>query len=193
MAKLTTMEQAPPSPKSARFTPWSLIIWGVTAVIIFILGFGLLTLNESRPEVGANAPDFAMTFFDGYEWQKLESATLSQMEGQVVVINFWASWCIECRLEADILQKASQRYADDVIFLGIAWTDTEPKSLRYLEEFGITYPNAPDLGLNAGADYEITGVPETFFIDKSGQIAHVIIGPVSEDVLDGVIPPLVNQ
>lgn len=169
------------------------LVWIVSILLIIIFGLGLANSNETRPEVGQPAPDFEMSFFDGYEWQSLDQASLSDMQGNVVVLNFWASWCVECRLEAKALQDASERFADDgVIFLGIAWTDTEPKSFDYMQEFGITYPNAPDLGLNIGEAYEITGIPETFFIDRNGDIAHLIIGPVSEDVLDATITRLVS-
>jgi cytochrome c biogenesis protein CcmG/thiol:disulfide interchange protein DsbE len=116
------------------------------------------------------------------------------MRGNVVVLNFWASWCRECRVEADLLEQTSRLYADDgVIFLGLAYADVEPKSLAYLKEYDITYPNAPDLGTNAAEDYEITGVPETFIIDKNGEIAHVQIGPISAAALNGIIQQLIEQ
>ena len=180
--------------KASPFQSSKLWIWAVALLILTILGVGLINLNETRPEAGSPAPDFDVSFFDGYEWNDAELINLSEMQGSVVVLNFWASWCVECRYEADLLQDYSEKYAaQDVIFLGVAWTDTEPKSLAYLEEFGITYPNGPDLGLEIGGKYEITGIPETFFIDKNGEIAQVIVGPVSEEILDGVISTLVAE
>jgi cytochrome c biogenesis protein CcmG/thiol:disulfide interchange protein DsbE len=65
--------------------------------------------------------------------------------------------------------------------------------LAYLREFNITYPNAPDLRSAISDSYEITGVPETFFIDKNGQVSHVQIGPVSPDLLYGQINQLLSQ
>ena len=172
----------------------AVIVWGVTAVLILFLGLGLLNSSETRPEVGTEAPQFEMIYFNGYEWETRTEANLSDLQGNVVVLNFWASWCVECRLEADLLQATSEKYADeDVIFLGVAWTDTEPKSYEYMKEFNITYPNAPDLGLDIGESYEITGIPETFFIDKNGEIAHLVIGPVSEEVLEGAIMNLLEN
>lgn len=176
-----------------KFSWQRVAVWVGTAVLILFFGIGLQKSSETRPEAGAEAPDFAMTFFNGYEWEETETADLSDLQGKVVVLNFWASWCVECRVEADVLQATSEKYADnDVVFLGIAWTDTEPKSYEYMQEFGITYPNAPDLGLQIGEKYEITGIPETFFIDQTGEIAHVVIGPVSEEVMDGVISTLIE-
>ncbi len=176
-----------------QFSGRALVVWGITAVLLVVLGLGLLDSQATRPEAGAEAPTFDMTFFNGYEWEDTTQANLSEMQGNVVVLNFWASWCVECRLEADLLQATAEKYEDDgVIFLGVAWTDTEPKSFEYMDEFNITYPNAPDLGLDIGEKYEITGIPETFFIDKEGEIAQVIIGPVSEEILEGVISSLLE-
>lgn len=187
---MVNTEQTPANPFQFK----RLWVWGVALLILVILGVGLQSANEPRPEVGTAAPNFELTFFDGYEWRSAEAAALEEMQGNVVVINFWASWCVECRLEADLLQAYSQRYADQgVIFLGIAWTDTEPKSYAYLEEFGITYPNGPDLGLDIGDRYEITGVPETYFVDQNGQIAQRVIGPVSEEILSGTIAALLKE
>lgn len=169
-------------------------VWVVALLIIIFLGAGLQLSNAPRPEIGTDAPDFAVSFFDGYGWEETNAATLEQMQGSVVVLNFWAAWCVECRLEADLLQAYSEQYADQgVIFLGVAWTDTEPKSLAYLQEFGITYPNGPDIGLDIGDQYEITGVPETYFIDQDGVITQRIIGPVSAEILGGTLDAMLDE
>jgi len=64
-----------------------------------------------------------------------------------------------------------------VVFLGVAWTDTEKKSLGYIERFGITYPNGPDLGTRISQAYRTTGVPETYIIDRDGNLAYVKLSP----------------
>jgi cytochrome c biogenesis protein CcmG/thiol:disulfide interchange protein DsbE len=174
----------------ARSVNWmSLAIWvGVISVLI-VLGWGLLKTNEARPE--GVAPAFEVQFFDGYDWQGRPGASLSDFRGQVVILNFWASWCVECRIEADLLEETWQAYRDKgVVFLGVAYIDVEPKSIAYMKEFGITYPNAPDLRSTISSDYQVTGVPETFFIDKEGNVAHITIGPVSEGELVGRIEQL---
>jgi cytochrome c biogenesis protein CcmG/thiol:disulfide interchange protein DsbE len=148
--------------------------------ILLLLGWGLVNRNRSRPEPGQTAPGFEVQFFNGYDWEGRASATLEDMKGQVVVLNFWASWCVECRVEADLLEDTWRAYKDDgVLFLGVAYVDVEPRSKEYLEEFNITYPNGPDLETAISRDYRVTGVPETFFIDKNGVVRHVVIGPVS--------------
>jgi cytochrome c biogenesis protein CcmG/thiol:disulfide interchange protein DsbE len=170
----------------ARFR-WSVVgaVVLVVAVIAF-LAFGMKSAATDRPD--DVAPDFQMQFFNGYEWQDTSTAQLSDFKGQPVVLNFWASWCVECKIEADLLEETWQAYRDDgVVFLGVAYIDVEPKSLEYLEEYNITYPNAPDLRSTISSKYDITGVPETFFIDKEGKVVHVQLGPVNETMLTGLI------
>lgn len=188
-------ETATASPQTSASRPgWGIyLVWAAIIAVLSILGWGLLNSTATRPEPGETAPEFSMTYFNGYEWESRPVADLTDMRGSVVMLNFWASWCVECRYEAELLQATAEQYADNgVILLGIAWADSEPKSLAYMQEFGITYPNAPDLGTRIGPDYEITGVPETFFIDREGVIRQVIIGPVTQEMLDGILPTLLE-
>jgi cytochrome c biogenesis protein CcmG/thiol:disulfide interchange protein DsbE len=190
-----TAEPAAEAEEKESTIRWSnILIWGGIAALLAVLGWGLLNSTASRPEAGVRAPTFDMQFFEGYGWKDQPTADLDSMRGNVVVLNFWASWCVECRIEADLLESAWRQYRDQgVVFLGVAYVDAEPKSLAYLEEFGITYPNAPDLGSSISGKYEITGVPETYFIDKQGTVSRVVIGPVSDGVLHNEIAQLLAQ
>lgn len=162
--------------------------------LLALLGWGLVNTTRSRPIAGNPSPDFQVQYYDGYKWQDQDVSTLADFKGQVVVLNFWASWCVECRVEADLLQQASQAYADqNVVFLGVAYVDVEPKSREYLTDFNITYPNAPDLRSLVSKAFEITGVPETFIIDQTGEIAYVHIGPIDGPTLYGEINQLVGE
>ena len=173
---------------------WMIALWAAVLLILAVLGWGLLNTTAARPEVGQVAPEFDVEFFDGYEWETRPVASLSEMSGRPVVLNFWASWCVECRYETDVLEAAWQKYRDQgVVFLGVAYADVEPNSIAYMEEFGVTFPHAPDLGTDISQEYEITGVPETFFIDRAGVIRHVQIGPVDEEMLDDLIPQLLAE
>ena len=195
--ELTGTDTAHPiedAPRKKKMGIGGILMWVGVIGLLGLLGWGLINSTAPRPEVGQPAPDYDMEFFSGYEWDGKSTAKLSDMEGKVVVMNFWAAWCVECKVEADDLEQVWRKYADDdVVFVGIAWADVEPNSLAYMKEFGITYPNAPDLGTDIGDQYEITGVPETFIIDKTGEIAHVQIGPIQENMLDSIISQLLAE
>jgi len=190
--KESTPETEEASPRPIR---WGMIaLWVAVFSLLALLGWGLVNTNATRPEKGEEAPALSVEFFNGYEWEDRATADLLDMRGKVVVMNFWASWCVECRLEADLIEDTWRKYEDqDVVFLGVAYADVEPKSIEYLHEFDITYPNAPDLGTDISDEYEITGVPETFFIDKEGVIQHVQIGPLNQQTMDVVIQQLLGE
>lgn len=165
------------------------LLWGGLLILFIILGVGLFRSQQGQVNVGEPAPDFELVTFSG------ESYQLSELQGNVVVINFWASWCESCKPEARDLEEAYQLYRSrgDVIFLGVDYVDTEPEALAYLEEFGVTYPNGPDLRTKISQAYRIRGVPETFIIDQQGMIAHLQIGPYRslQEIL-GTIDPLLD-
>lgn len=188
----TTAQTTPPPTNSIRWS--SVVLWVSVIGLLGLLGWGLLQSSKTRPEAGQPAPDFNVQFLNGYEWEGRTTANLEDFKGKIVVLNFWASWCVECRLEADAFEASWQKYKDQgVVFLGVAHVDVEPKSLEYLKEFHISYPNALDYGDRISSDYEITGVPETFIIDPSGQVSYVQIGPIQETTLNGTIEQLLAQ
>ncbi len=149
---------------------------GLLAFLVF-LGVGLYHRSLDQVQSGI-APDFELTTFDG------QTVRLSALRGQVVVINFWASWCLPCRQEAPILEATWREYRDrDVVFIGVDYLDTETEARAYLAEFNNTYPNGPDLGTRIAQAYRIKGVPETYFVDRKGQLQGVFIGPLTQDEL----------
>jgi len=175
------------SPK--RF-PWGQVFaWAAVFLLLLVVAIQLLKTQQGRVQVGELAPDFMLTTFEG------EDIALADLEGKVVVLNFWASWCLECELEAAELQAAWEMYEPrgDVIFLGVAWVDSDKKAREYVDEFGITYPNGHDLGTRMEQAFRITGVPETFIIDGEGILTHVKIGPFgSLYEIISVIDPLLG-
>lgn len=167
-----------------------ILVWVGLAVLLLILFLGLMRTQEGPVSIGKKAPDFTLITFDGEEYR------LSDLQGKVVVLNFWASWCKPCEQEAADLENAWRYYQPEgeVIFLGVAWTDTEKKSLGYLEKFDITYPNGPDLGTRISQAYRTTGVPETYIIDKEGNLAFVKLSPfLSIDEIYMAIEPLLEN
>lgn len=185
-----TLEQ----PQKASRSALSIMVWVLVLSVLAVLGWGLVKSTAPRPEVGEMAPKFNLEFFKGYEWEGKTAASLDDLHGQIVVMNFWASWCVECRVETGDLEAAWQKYGDQgVVFVGIAYADVEPNSIEYMKEFDVSFPHAPDLGTSISNDYEITGVPETFIIDQNGEIAYVQIGPISTSTLDSVIGRLLAE
>lgn len=158
-------------------------------LLLLVVGVVLIKRQQGPLTVGQPAPAFELVTFDG------EFVSLRELQGKVVVLNFWASWCVPCEQEADELEQAWQFYKDrgDVLFLGVAWSDMDTKAKQYLARFGITYPNAPDMRTSASQAYRITGVPETFIIDQSGILAYVKFSPfLSVAEIQAAVDPLLE-
>ena len=187
----STLEQltSPEVPAARRkgLSPASLFMLVGFVVLGIIVALALLRQTRAQPTEGP-APDFAFTTFDGEEYQ------LSDLKGKVVVLNFWASWCAPCRDEAPELESAWKHYepTGDVVFLGVAYADNGVRSLEFLNEYGITYLNAPDLETRVSALYGIRGVPETFVIDQRGDVAQFLFAGVTASQLRAIIDPLLG-
>ncbi len=152
--------------------------WGKTAAwilvfgLLLVLGLSLVRSQEGPVQVGTQAPEYILTTFEG---DQIDSQDL---HGKIVVINFWASWCKPCEQEAVELEQAYQALTDDgVVFLGVNYVDTEKEALDYLDRFGVTYPNGPDLGTRISQSYRIRGVPETFIVSPTGVVTYFKKGP----------------
>lgn len=177
------MTQSPPEvdPQKKGGVPlWGqVLVWVGLIALLIVVALGLRRSQQGTVQVGEKAPDFTLTTFTGYEFDGAPSVTLSDLKGKIVVINFWASWCKPCEQEAADLEEAWRMYQPegDVVFLGVDYVDTEPEARSYLEKFGITYPNGADLGTRISQSFRIKGVPETYFIDREGEIQYIQVGP----------------
>jgi cytochrome c biogenesis protein CcmG/thiol:disulfide interchange protein DsbE len=103
----------------------------------------------------------------------------------VVLVNFWASWCYPaCWNEAPRLQAAWERYREKgLVMVGIVYQDREPNAREFIRKHGKTYPNGVDPKSRIAIDYGVYGVPETFFIDREGRIAHKHVGEIPVETL----------
>ena len=187
---MTVESQIPETPAPSRRPRWGRILaWVALIALLALVGIQLLNKQRGPIQLGQPAPDFSLTSFDGQQY------TLSDLEGKVVLLNFWASWCKPCEQEASDLETAWRMYQPrgDVLFLGVDWTDTETNAMKYLEKFDITYPNGPDLGTRISQAYRTTGVPETYVIDREGNLVYVKISPfLSLQDITSVIDPLLE-
>jgi cytochrome c biogenesis protein CcmG/thiol:disulfide interchange protein DsbE len=173
----STQPETPRSKSLKRFLPIGLVV-----LFVAFIAFGLSLRNRSEPTSGP-APDFSLTFYQGQDGGLgVPQIKLSDLRGKIVLINFWASWCIPCAEEAPDLEATYLKYKDrGVVFLGIAWTDIEADAMNFMRRFNITYANGPDLGNKIAKPlYQITGVPETFIVDRTGNVQYFAISPLKE-------------
>lgn len=175
-AKKETIPAMNASEKNKKTPVWIFFIgFFLLGLFLILIAQGIKNTNQTPVSLGQKAPDFSLTTFNS------ETFSTAQLNGKILVVNFWASWCKPCEQEAADLENAYQKYkeAGDVIFMGVDYVDTETEAQAYLQKFNVTYPNGPDLRTAISQAYRISGVPETYFIDKNGMLAYIKIGPFS--------------
>lgn len=174
----------------------------VPVIALFWYGLSLDPRTIPSPLPGQPAPEFTLKLMDAPEGvgEKGEVFTatevgaaagatgmvsLAELRGKVVVLNFWASWCLACRDEHAALSEVATLYRDrGVVFYGVLYNDTPDPARRWIEEMGgQSYPTLLDPGSRTAIDYGLYGVPETFFIDQEGKVAYKHIGPVTHTLL----------
>lgn len=152
--------------------------------LLALLAYGFRTNPREIPSplLGRPAAPFSLALFDDGRFQ------LAERRDRVVVVNFWASWCIPCREEAPVLEAAWRAYRDrGVVIVGVNVQDSEPAARAFIETFELTFPNGPDPGGRIAIDYGVYGIPETFVIGRDGLIAYKHVGVVAPPTLDGRI------
>jgi cytochrome c-type biogenesis protein CcmF len=141
-------------------------------------GHGTATQSAGRPLPGQPAPNFALNLLDG------STLAFSDLNGQIALLNFWATWCVPCEDELPDLQAIWDEYQNQgVTLVGIAVQEEKVEIQEMLSHLEITYPQGMDPEERIAAAYGITGVPETFIIDSQGKLAYVHIGPVNAEEL----------
>jgi len=173
----------------SRILRWAIPLAVIPVLVLLAYGFRTDPRDIPSPLVGKPASSFKLTAFDG------KPLSLEALRGQVVIVNFWASWCYPaCYEEAPSLERAWKTYKDHgLVMVGVNYQDKDEPARRFLAQFGHTFPNAPDPGSRVSVDYGVYGVPETYFIDKKGRVRFKQVGPVSDEMLRSQIERLLAE
>ena len=143
------------------------------------------------PREGFPAPDFSLPTLDG------EEVTLSDLRGQVVVINLWTSWCPPCREEMPALEVVYGQYREEgLVVLGVNSTfqDNEEAAASFVRELGLTFPILLDRSGAASRRYQLQALPTTYFVDRQGIIRSVVLGgPMSPATIESKIVDLLAE
>lgn len=162
----------------------------VFLVIAIFLGLGLTRDPRKLPStmIDKPAPQFTLAQLRAPDKQ----FSPANMHGQVWLLNVWASWCAPCRLEHPLLVEIEQSKLVPIV--GLNYKDRPEDALKFLAQLGDPYvASASDRDGRVGIDYGVYGVPETFVIDKRGQIRHKHVGPLTSEALQKEILPLVTE
>ena len=146
---------------------------------------GQTTPSLPAPVQGAPAPDFQLTNLEG------ESVRLSELEGRVVLLNFWATWCGPCRVEMPAIQARYEAYADKgLVVLAVNFDEPREDVVDFRDELELTFPMLLDPGAAVQRLYGILGYPTSFFVDRDGVIRVHHIGVMTEQQLDRYLTEL---
>jgi cytochrome c biogenesis protein CcmG, thiol:disulfide interchange protein DsbE len=155
---------------------------GLVALLLALLVWKLASGSGAKAAPGKPAPHFTLNRID-----KPGKLQLASLRGKVVVLNFWASWCYPCKQEAPTLAAAAKQYAGRVVVLGVDVNDFAGDARKFAHKYGLDYPIVHDNHNVTSPTYGLTGLPETFFIDRSGKVVVHVAGQVNAtDVQDGV-------
>jgi cytochrome c biogenesis protein CcmG/thiol:disulfide interchange protein DsbE len=162
----------------------------IFVLMVGLLGYGLRLDPKKVPSplIDKAAPAFSLTMLDAPSRQ----LSTADMMGQVWVLNVWASWCVSCRAEHEVITALAKRNLVSVI--GLNYKDEPDDATRWLEQFGNPYTaSVMDGDGRVGIDWGVYGVPETFIIGADGMIKYKHIGPVTHESLEQKILPILKE
>lgn len=174
-----------------------IVFWVLISLAIGTMVFGIIFANRfdtditltSSPLIGKPMPDVSVEHLVGGG-----EFSLADYEGEILVINFWASWCLSCRTEHPALNGAASAYRDaDVTFIGLAYQDERSASVAFLDDlgWGDPYVYGFDGVSEAAIEFGVLGIPETFFVDRAGIVVGKVSGPVTPSLLNNTLDALV--
>ena len=160
----------------------------ILSIVVVSVVVGLRFFGQNQVQVGSYAPDYTLRTFEG------DLYTLQGSRGQIILLNFWGNWCAPCHAEAADLQDIYAEYADDgVLLLGVNYIDVAADALAFIEQYGITYPNGPDVAEKIAQTYNLQSTPQTYVIGRDGKLTHIFIGQVNYEMLAEAIESLLTQ
>ena len=160
------------------------------ALMAALLGYGLRLDPKLVPSVLIDkpAPAFRLAMLE----QPARELSNKDMEGQVWVLNVWASWCVACRAEHEVITELARRNLVTVV--GLNYKDEPADAERWLQQFGNPYAaSLMDRDGRVGIDWGVYGVPETFVVGADGKIRYKHIGPVTHESLEQEIMPVLKE
>lgn len=164
-----------------------LLIFLALAVLLG-LGLGQRSRDLPSPLIGRAAPEFVLPQLE----DPLNSISHEQFRGQVTLVNIWASWCVSCRHEHELLLELARR--DLVEIVGIDYKDERADGLAWLQRLGNPYDRVGfDESGEVGLEWGLYGVPESYLIDAEGIVRHKVVGPISEQILADTLLPMIEQ
>ena len=162
-----------------RWLRLSIVVAIAALVVVLVLAFRRAPTDIRTGTVGKPAAAFTVQRLDG-----TGALTLTPTDGKVVVVNFFASWCVPCKEENPALVRVYERYrSSDVVFIGVLYQDSRDSGLSYVRDNGVTWPTGSDDDGRVAFSYGVFGIPETYFIGADGVIAGRHIGPIDETTL----------
>lgn len=163
---------------------------GIFAILLVFLGVGLRLKPQEVPSpfIGKPAPAFSL----GRLEQADKTFSPRDMRGKVWLFNVWASWCTSCRAEHPVLVEFAKQAAVPIV--GLNYMDVREDGSRWLDKFGNPYAlSVFDADGKVGTDYGVYGVPETFVIDRQGNIRLKLTGPVTPEIIKSTLLPLIRE
>lgn len=161
----------------------------VVAAVAFValLGYGIVAKNGPSIEVGQKAPDAPVERLDGSG-----ETSLADYRGKWVLVNFWASWCEPCRIEAPTIERFSRQNEGKVVVIGMDVKDETGAATKFAQEYGLSYELLHDGDGNRMDAYAIKALPESFLVDPEGNLALIARGVIDKAYLDQQVMPLID-